>query len=255
MAILVQRQASRGGEGPRAHGPTRPRGTGTDVPPVVSGERRRLPSRGTAPREAGRRRVRPMRILVVGAGGVGSAFAPIAARRDFYEHIVFTDIDESKARRIVDRYGSRGRFSAARSTRPTRRRSPTPSERTIATRPERGRPTVRDAGLPRGARGRRHLHGHGHVALGAAPERPYEETGEEARGRPVRDGASGRIAGRSPGRASASSPARPTCSLATRRTTSSTGSTRSGCVTAPTSRSRATTSRPRSRSGPRSRNA
>jgi saccharopine dehydrogenase-like NADP-dependent oxidoreductase len=55
-----------------------------------------------------------MRILVVGSGGVGSAFAPIAARRDFYEHIVFADIDEARARSIVDRYGAAGRFSAAR---------------------------------------------------------------------------------------------------------------------------------------------
>jgi saccharopine dehydrogenase (NAD+, L-lysine-forming) len=55
-----------------------------------------------------------MRILVVGSGGVGSAFAPIAARRDFYEHIVFSDIDEARAQRIVDRYGAGGRFSAAR---------------------------------------------------------------------------------------------------------------------------------------------
>jgi saccharopine dehydrogenase-like NADP-dependent oxidoreductase len=54
-----------------------------------------------------------MRVLVVGAGGVGSAFAPIAARRDFYEHIVFADIDEAKARSIVDRYGADGTFSAA----------------------------------------------------------------------------------------------------------------------------------------------
>ncbi|HEY7762045.1 MAG TPA: saccharopine dehydrogenase C-terminal domain-containing protein [Actinomycetota bacterium] len=55
-----------------------------------------------------------MKILVVGSGGVGSAFAPIAARRDFYEHIVFTDIDEAKARRVADRYGVGGRFSAAK---------------------------------------------------------------------------------------------------------------------------------------------
>jgi saccharopine dehydrogenase (NAD+, L-lysine-forming) len=54
-----------------------------------------------------------MRILVVGAGGVGSALAPIAARRDFFEHIVFADHDEARARRVVDRYGD-GRFSAAR---------------------------------------------------------------------------------------------------------------------------------------------
>jgi saccharopine dehydrogenase-like NADP-dependent oxidoreductase len=56
-----------------------------------------------------------MRILVVGAGGVGAAFAPIAARRDFFEHIVFADYDESRAASVVDRYdGGAGRFSAAR---------------------------------------------------------------------------------------------------------------------------------------------
>jgi saccharopine dehydrogenase (NAD+, L-lysine-forming) len=54
-----------------------------------------------------------MRILVVGSGGVGSAIAPIANRRDFYEHIVFADHDEGRARSVVDRYGD-GRFSAAR---------------------------------------------------------------------------------------------------------------------------------------------
>jgi saccharopine dehydrogenase-like NADP-dependent oxidoreductase len=56
-----------------------------------------------------------MRILVVGTGGVGAAVAPIAARRDFYDRIVFADIDEARARRVVDRYdGSTGRFVAAR---------------------------------------------------------------------------------------------------------------------------------------------
>ncbi len=54
-----------------------------------------------------------MRILVVGSGGVGSALAPIAARRDFYERIVFADYDESRARRVVDRTGDR-RFAAGR---------------------------------------------------------------------------------------------------------------------------------------------
>jgi saccharopine dehydrogenase (NAD+, L-lysine-forming) len=55
-----------------------------------------------------------MKILVVGAGGVGASFAPIAARRDFYEHIVFADYDETRAKSVVDRYdGGTGRFSAA----------------------------------------------------------------------------------------------------------------------------------------------
>jgi saccharopine dehydrogenase-like NADP-dependent oxidoreductase len=55
-----------------------------------------------------------MRILVVGSGGVGAAFAPIASRRDFYERVVFADIDEARARSVVDRFGSHGRFVAAK---------------------------------------------------------------------------------------------------------------------------------------------
>jgi saccharopine dehydrogenase (NAD+, L-lysine forming) len=55
-----------------------------------------------------------MRILVVGSGGVGAAFAPIVARRNFYEQVVFADIDEARARSVVDRFGSNGRFIAAK---------------------------------------------------------------------------------------------------------------------------------------------
>ena len=55
-----------------------------------------------------------MRILVVGSGGVGAAFAPIAARRDFYERIVFADHHEDRGRSVVERYDKgTGRFSAA----------------------------------------------------------------------------------------------------------------------------------------------
>ena len=46
-----------------------------------------------------------MRILVVGAGGVGSAFAAIAARRPFFESMVLADLDEVRARRSIDRVG------------------------------------------------------------------------------------------------------------------------------------------------------
>jgi len=52
-----------------------------------------------------------MRILLVGAGGVGGAFAAIAARRDFYEAIVVADYDESRAARAA---AADPRFSAAR---------------------------------------------------------------------------------------------------------------------------------------------
>jgi saccharopine dehydrogenase-like NADP-dependent oxidoreductase len=43
-----------------------------------------------------------MRILIVGAGGVGSAAAAIAVRRDFYETIVLADRDVDRARRAAD---------------------------------------------------------------------------------------------------------------------------------------------------------
>ena len=46
-----------------------------------------------------------MRILVVGAGGVGEAIAAIARRRDFFERLVLADIDELRARRVADRLG------------------------------------------------------------------------------------------------------------------------------------------------------
>jgi saccharopine dehydrogenase (NAD+, L-lysine-forming) len=55
-----------------------------------------------------------MKILVVGSGGVGAAVGPIASRRDFYEHIVFADIDERRAQRVVDRFGADGRYSFAK---------------------------------------------------------------------------------------------------------------------------------------------
>jgi saccharopine dehydrogenase (NAD+, L-lysine-forming) len=54
-----------------------------------------------------------MRILLVGAGGVGSAVVSIAARRDFFEHIVVADSQQSRAARAVDGVDD-PRFSAIR---------------------------------------------------------------------------------------------------------------------------------------------
>ena len=54
-----------------------------------------------------------MRILVVGSGGVGTAVAPIAARREFFEAIVMADYELGRAERVVDRLGD-ARFVAAR---------------------------------------------------------------------------------------------------------------------------------------------
>jgi len=38
-----------------------------------------------------------MRVLVLGAGGVGSAFAHIAARRGNFEKVVMADYDKERA--------------------------------------------------------------------------------------------------------------------------------------------------------------
>ena len=46
-----------------------------------------------------------MRILLVGAGGVGSAFTAIAARRSFFELCVVSDYDEARSRKAVDALG------------------------------------------------------------------------------------------------------------------------------------------------------
>ncbi len=43
-----------------------------------------------------------MRVLVIGAGGVGSAFVAIAATREVYRHITVADIDPDKAQSAVD---------------------------------------------------------------------------------------------------------------------------------------------------------
>jgi len=44
-----------------------------------------------------------MRVLVVGSGGVGSAVAPIVARRTCFERVVFADIDLSRAQSAAAR--------------------------------------------------------------------------------------------------------------------------------------------------------
>ncbi len=54
-----------------------------------------------------------MRILLVGAGGVGSAVAAIAVRRDFVEHLVVSDYDVARAEKAVAAAGD-PRFVAAR---------------------------------------------------------------------------------------------------------------------------------------------
>ncbi|MDT5009333.1 MAG: hypothetical protein QOH57_950 [Mycobacterium sp.] len=53
-----------------------------------------------------------MRILLIGAGGVGSAFCAIAARRRFFDGVVVCDYDEARAKTAAESV-SDGRFSSA----------------------------------------------------------------------------------------------------------------------------------------------
>ncbi|MFC8596435.1 saccharopine dehydrogenase family protein [Streptomyces atroolivaceus] len=56
-----------------------------------------------------------MRVLLVGAGGVGTAITRIAARRRFFEHMTVADHDRSRAESAVATLGERGdRFAALR---------------------------------------------------------------------------------------------------------------------------------------------
>jgi saccharopine dehydrogenase (NAD+, L-lysine forming) len=54
-----------------------------------------------------------MRILVIGAGGVGSAVAAIARRRGFFERMVLADVSGERAQAAIARIGDDDRFGAA----------------------------------------------------------------------------------------------------------------------------------------------
>jgi saccharopine dehydrogenase (NAD+, L-lysine-forming) len=55
-----------------------------------------------------------MKVLVVGAGGVGAAFAAIAQRRPVFDHVVMADVALERAQASVERLGEGDRFSAER---------------------------------------------------------------------------------------------------------------------------------------------
>ena len=54
-----------------------------------------------------------MRILVIGAGGVGSAAVGIAARRGFFEHMVVADYDPARVEHALTQVAGDARFSGA----------------------------------------------------------------------------------------------------------------------------------------------
>jgi saccharopine dehydrogenase-like NADP-dependent oxidoreductase len=55
-----------------------------------------------------------MKVLVVGAGGVGAAFAAIAQRREVFEQVVMADVAIERAQAAAERLGEADRFSGER---------------------------------------------------------------------------------------------------------------------------------------------
>src|SRR6478609_10336822 len=55
-----------------------------------------------------------MKVLVVGAGGVGAAFAAIAQRRPTFEEVVLADLAPERARAVAQRLAEPDRFSSER---------------------------------------------------------------------------------------------------------------------------------------------
>jgi saccharopine dehydrogenase (NAD+, L-lysine-forming) len=53
-----------------------------------------------------------MKVLVVGAGGVGAAFAAIAQRRETFQEVVLADVSLERARAATERRGEPDRFRA-----------------------------------------------------------------------------------------------------------------------------------------------
>jgi saccharopine dehydrogenase (NAD+, L-lysine-forming) len=54
-----------------------------------------------------------MRVLIVGAGGVGAAAAAIARRRSFVEHLTLADVDPARAADAAARLRDDARFASA----------------------------------------------------------------------------------------------------------------------------------------------
>ncbi len=127
-----------------------------------------------------------MRILILGAGGVGSAAALIAARREFPSHVVVADYDRARADAAV------GRDQATRGSSPHGRRVRPGGDRDAAGRPgdrrraRRDRPALHDADLPCRAGAAGALRRHGDVAVAAAPVRAVRAHRGDARRRAVR---------------------------------------------------------------------
>ena len=55
-----------------------------------------------------------MRILVVGAGGVGASIVSIAEERDFFDRCIIADVSQERAQQAVDWLDDPSRFEATK---------------------------------------------------------------------------------------------------------------------------------------------
>ena len=109
------------------------------------------------------------------------------ARWNLFERVVMADYDEGRAQRAIA--GGGDRFAAYQlDARDEQAIAELIKSRAVRRRAERGRPAVRDAGLPRGPRRRGHLPRHGDVAVPPAPVRAVPADGGQAGRRAVRAG-------------------------------------------------------------------
>ena len=117
-----------------------------------------------------------MRILLVGAGGVGSAFCAIAKRRGFFERIVVADYDQARAQQAADAVDD-PRFTATRVDASSEDDVAALIRRHGVTRRQRGGPPLRNVHFQWCAGRRGRLSRHGDEPVESAPEKPYELTG------------------------------------------------------------------------------
>ena len=210
---------------------SQPRRRSARVSPVPTLLRRRKSSA----RVTGTQRRSCMRILLVGAGGVGGAITWIAARRTFVERLVVADYDLARAEKAVAAVGD-PRFVAARV-------DATDEAAVAALLAEHRCDALLNATDPRfvmplfraALAARRALPGHGHVAVPPASGAPLRgDRASSSATSSSRWPPSGRRRAGSRWSASGSSPAWPTSSPATPPTTCSPRSTSSASGTART---------------------
>ena len=123
-----------------------------------------------------------MRVLVVGSGGVGAAFAAIAQRRPVFTQVVMADVALERAQAVAAAAG-RARSLRRRARRRLERGRSGRADRSHRSRrgAERLRPALQRADLRRLPAGAGDLPGHGDDAVASPSRAPPRAAGDDAR--------------------------------------------------------------------------